>query len=60
MSLFKSVEQSCAEQGLTSDIVSVEYNGTKFLKEQWYYHGQPVDYKRQESVAEWKQRTGTA
>ncbi len=60
MALFKSTKEHYADQGLTSDIVSVTENGMSLLKEQWYYHGQPVDYKRQESVAEWKQRTGVA
>lgn len=51
-------QESMARHGFTSEIVSVVYNGCKCWKEQWYYNGEPVDYRRIESIDEFKQRIG--
>jgi hypothetical protein len=50
--------EAVGRRGLTSEIVSVIFNGAKCWKEQWFYNGEPVDYRRTESISEFKQRTG--
>jgi hypothetical protein len=50
--------ESAKRYGLTSEIVSVIFNGSRCWKEQWFYNGEPVDYRRTESFSEFKQRTG--
>ena len=41
-----------AAKGFTSKIVSVDIKGNKYWKEQWYYKGQSIDYRREESTSE--------
>lgn len=54
---FPAVEY-LARVGLTSEVVRVEVNGCWCFKEQWYYKGEPTDYKRQESTKDWAERNG--